>query len=100
MRAEQMDQRVGNCERRLDRIEQILPILATRGDLTVAIAPLATKEELRAAVAPLATKEELRHAVSESEQRLRVHFDVVAESLRHQIQLLAEAVAVLSERER
>ena len=126
MRAEQMDQRVGNCERRLDRIEQILPTLATRDDLRVAIAPLATKEELRAAVAllatkeelraavallatkeelraaiaPLATKEELRHAVSESEQRLRVHFDVVAESLRHQIQLLAEAVAVLSERER
>ena len=100
LRAEQMDQRVGNCERRLDRIEQILPTLATRDDLRVAIAPLATKEELLAAVAPLATKEELRDAVGECEQRLRVHFDVVAESLRHQIQLLAEAVAALSERER
>ena len=113
MRAEQMDQRVGNCERRLDRIEQILPTLATRDDLRIAIAPLATKEELRAAVALLATKEELRaavallatkgelrDAVSESERRLRVHFDVIAESLRHQIQLLAEAVAALSERER
>lgn len=109
MRAEQMEQRVGNCERRL---EQILPTLATRDDLRVAIAPLATKEELRAAVAllatkeelraaiaPLATKEELRDAVSESEQRLRVHLDVIAESLRHQIQLLAEAVAALAERE-
>ena len=87
MRAEQMEQRVGNCERRLDRIEQILPTLATR-------------EDLRVAIAPLATKEELRDAVSESEQRLRVHFDVIAESLRHQIQLLAEAVAALAERER
>ena len=135
MRAEQLDQRVGNCEHRLDRIEQIVPTLATRNDLRVAVAPLATKEELRAAVAPLATKEELRAAVaplatkeelraavaplatkeelaplatkeelraavSESEQRLRVHFDVIAESLRYQLQLLAEAVATLSERER
>ena len=75
--------------------------------MRAAVAPLATKEELRAAVAPLATKEELaplatkaevRAAVSESEQRLRVHFDVVAESLRHQVQLLAEAVATLAER--
>ena len=139
MRADQLEQRFGNCERRLDRIEQILPTLATRDDLKVAVAPLATREELRVAVAPLATREELRAAVaplatreelraavaplatkeemkeeikllatkeelrvalSESEQRMRVHFDVVAESLRHQIQLLAEAVAVFSERER
>ena len=118
MRADQLEQRFGNCERRLDRIERILPTLVTMDDLKVAVAPLATKEELRAAVAPLATKEglkllatkeelkllatkeELRAALSESEQRMRVHFDVVAESLRHQIQLLAEAVAAFSERER
>ena len=75
--------------------EEIAP-LATKEELRAAVAPLATKEE----IAPLATKEELRAAVSESEQRLRVHFDVVAESLRHQVQLLAEVVAALSERER
>jgi uncharacterized protein YceH (UPF0502 family) len=33
----------GNLDRRLSRIEQILPTLATREDLK----PLATKEELR-----------------------------------------------------
>ena len=44
----QMEQRVENVERRVDRIEQILPTLATREDLKAAIAPLATKAELRA----------------------------------------------------
>ncbi len=113
MRTEQMEQRFENVERRVDRIEQILPTLATREDLKAAIAPLATKAELRAAVAllatkaelraaiaPLATKAELRAAIAESEQRMRTHFDVVAESLRDDVRLVAEAVATLLERER
>ena len=110
-----MEQRVGNVERRVDRVDRILPTLATRDDLNAAIAPLATKAELRAATAPLATKAELRAAIGESEQRLRAHvadaisaseqrmrthFDVVAESLRDDIRLVAEAVAALSERQR
>jgi hypothetical protein len=118
MRTEQMEQRFENVERRVgrvDRIEQILPGLATRDDLKAAVAPLATRAELRAAVAPLATKDELRAAIGESEQRMRAHvadavfaseqrmrthFDVVAESLRDDIRLVAEAVVALSERER
>ena len=76
-----MEQRLENVEHRVDRIEQILPTLATREDLKRAIAPLATKVELR-----------------EFEQRLRTHFDVVAESLRDDIRLVAEAVVALSER--
>ena len=80
-----MEQRLENVEHRVDRIEQILPTLATRDDLKAAIAPLATKAELRAAIA-------------ESEQRMRTHFDVVAESLRDDIRLVAEAVVTLSER--
>ncbi len=93
----EMEQRLENVERRVDRIEQILPTLATRDDLKAAIAPLATKAELRAAIAPLATKAELRAAIAESEQRMRTHFDVVAEGLRDDIRLVAEAVATLSE---
>lgn len=62
-----------NIDRRLSNVEQILPTLAT-------------KEELRAAVATLATKEELR---AEGEETRR-HFDVVAESLRTDIRLIAE----------
>ena len=126
MRTEQMEQRFENVERRGDRTEQILPTLATREDLKAAIAPLATmaelraavallatkaelraaiaplatKAELRAAIAPLATKVELREAFAESEQRMRTHFDVVAESLRDDVRLVAEAVATLLERER
>ena len=79
----QMEQRIENVERRVDRIEQILPTLATREDLKAAIAPLATKAEL-----------------GEVEQRLRTHFDVVTESLRNDIRLLAETVVALSERVR
>ena len=101
MRTGQMEQRPENVERRVDRIEQILPNLATREDLKREIAPLATKAELRAAIAPLATKAELRAAraeLREVEQRLRTHFDVVTESLRDDIRLVAEAVVALSER--
>ncbi len=81
MRTGQMEQRLENVECRVDRIEQILPTLATREDLKTEIAPLATKAELR-----------------EVEQRLRTHFDVVTESLRDDIRLVAEAVVALSER--
>ena len=81
----EMEQRLENVERRVDRIEQMLPTLATR-------------ENLKAAIAPLATKAELREAIAESEQRMRTHFDMVAEGLRDDIRLVAEAVATLSER--
>ena len=85
MSTRQMEQRLENVERRVDRIEEILPTLATRDDLKAAIAPLATKAELRAAIA-------------ESEQRMRTHFDMIAGSLRDDMRLVAEAVVTLSER--
>jgi len=72
-----------NIDRRLDRIEQVLPTLATKEELR--IAQLATKQDLRIAIAPLATKDEL-HA-------LRRHMDVLFETLRADIQLLAEHLA-------
>ena len=139
MPAEQMEQRLENVERRVDRIERILPTLATRDDLRAAIAPLATKAELQAveqrmrshvaeavgsseqrmrshvaeavsaseqrmrshvAEAVSASEQRIRAHVAESEQRTRTHFDVVAESLRDDIRLVAEAVAVLTERAR
>ena len=72
--------------------------LATRAELRAAIKPLATRAELRAAIEPLATRAELRAAIAESEERMRRHFDVVAESLRDDIRLIAEGLAALSER--
>jgi len=115
-----MEEVVENLNRRVDRIEQILPTLATKDDLQKAIAPLATKEELRKAIAPLATKEELRNAVAglatkeelrnavaglatkeevkAEGERTRAHFDAVAERLEHQIRLIAEGLLALEQR--
>ena len=118
MNLEQMEQRFENLERRVDRAEQILPTLATRDDLQAAIKPLATKAELQAAIKPLATKAELQAAIeplatkaelrelrtevlaciADSEQRMRTHFDVVSESLRDDIKLIATAFESLARR--
>ena len=87
MRAErQMEQRIENLEHRVDRIEQILPTLATRDHVSDAIA--ASEARMRAHVSD---------AITASEQRMRTHFDVVAEGLQHQIRLVAESVSALSE---
>ncbi len=92
-----------NLDRRLARVEQILPTLPTRDELhaaiAAAVAPLATKEEARSpspAIAPLATKEELR----EEGERSRRHMDIVGEALRSDIQLLAEHLASVTPKPR
>ena len=84
--------------------------LATKAELRAAIEPLATKSELRAAIdaaiEPLATKAELRDlktellaTIADSEQRMRTHFDVVTESLRDDIRLIATAFESLARRD-
>ena len=74
-----MERVLDDVERRVGRIEQILPTLATKDDLRKAIAPLATKEEVRA-----------------EGERTRAHFDAVAERLEEQMRLLAEALLSLT----
>jgi hypothetical protein len=79
-----------SIDRRLANVEQILPTLATKDELhTLAtkadLRTLATKQEL----STLATKEELRA----KGERLQRHMDIVGESLRSGIQLLAEHLA-------
>jgi hypothetical protein len=76
---------LGNLDRRLARVEQILPTLAT-------------KEDFRAAIEPLATKEELRQTVREEGERSRRHMDVLIEGQREDIQLLAEHLTVVMTR--
>ncbi len=71
-----------NLDRRMARVEQILP-------------GLATKEELRQAIAPLATKEELR----EEGERSRRHMDVLVESLRSDLRVYAEGWEALNARD-
>jgi hypothetical protein len=98
-------------DRRLAKVEQILPTLATKAELQMAVAPLATKEEVQAAIAPLATKEELQAAIAPLATKeelqaaitplatkddlveLRRHMDVLTESLRGDIHLIAAHVA-------
>ena len=64
-----------HLDRRLTRVEQILPTLATKDDLRT-----------------LATKDELRREIREEGERSRRHMDVIAESLRSDIQLVADTV--------
>ena len=109
------DRLLESFDHRLSNVEQFLPTLATKDELQAAIAPLATKEELRAAIAPLATREELHAAIAaavaplptrdEMHQVVRAegevtrrHFDVVAESLRADIRLIAEGHLSLAHR--
>ena len=113
-----MEEVLKNLDRRVARIEQILPTfatkdelrqevsrLATKEELRKAIEPLATKEELRKAIEPLATKEELRQAVAglatkeevrAEGERTRAHFNAVAERLEEQIRLIAEGLLSLT----
>jgi len=85
MDATPLEDVVRNCNLRFDRIEQILPTLATkaelRAEIQAAIAPLArkadlellaTKADLEAAIAPLATKAELEPLATKAELQVAV----------------------------
>jgi hypothetical protein len=94
-----IDEHLENIDRRITRIEQILPSLATKAELAAAVAPLATKAEiatlatkaeLAAAVAPLATKDNIGE--------LRRYMDILNEDQRSNTRLLAEHLAVLASR--
>jgi hypothetical protein len=102
-----IDEHLENIDRRLTKLEQILPTLATKQELLLAIEPLATREELRLAIEPLATKEDLKayatkedlkafatkEDLREEGERSRRHMEVLTESLRGDIHLIAEHVA-------
>ena len=83
-------------------IQAAVASLVTRVELDAAIqaavAPLATRVEveaaIQAAVAPLATRAEVR----EEGERTRRHFDMVAESMRDDIRIVAEGHVALHQR--
>ncbi len=83
---------LGNLDRRLASVEQILPTLATKEELKT----LATKEELRAAIAPLATKEELRDAIREEGERLREHMTICMQRVSRDIHALIDAIELMT----
>ena len=82
---DEMEPGLRNLDHRVCLVEQILPTLTTKDDLQASIAPLATKADLRA-------------PVSESEGRTRTHFDVGFESLRDDIRLIADGLAMLTQK--
>jgi hypothetical protein len=95
---------VRNIDRRLERVEQILPTLPTREEfdrkLDEKIATLVTKEELDRKldekIANLATKDELAALggkISEEAERSRRHTQVLFESLKDEVRLVAEGLA-------
>lgn len=81
MPTDELERRDEKVEDRVDQIEQILPTLSTKRDLTAA-------------------EQRLRAESAEREERLRTHFDVVAESLRDLIRIVAEGVSTLLNRDR
>ena len=102
MHTEQQEQRLDNLERRVDRIEQILPTLATKHDLKTAVAPLATKAELKAVKTELQTAfgVSIADAVTASERRMCARMDAIAESLRDDIRLIADGLTETEQRMR
>jgi hypothetical protein len=70
----QMEDRLENMDRRLDRIEHILPTLATKDDLQA----FATKDDLKA----FATKEDLREAFEGARSETRALFEDMIDRIK------------------
>jgi len=80
----EIERLIKNIDERTSRIEQILPTLATKGDLQGS----ATKDDLRG----FATKDYVR----EEGERTRRHFDVVADGLNETIKVIADGHKALN----
>ena len=91
MATEQLEQTTEDLERGVSRIEQVRPTLATKEDLKT------TEESLRSEIK--GTEQRLRTEITEAEKRMRTYFDIVTESLRDDIRLVAEAVTTLANRQ-
>ena len=95
----EIEHKLMDLDHRVDRIEQILPTLLTRDEFKTAMEKVATKEDLREAVGGLRTetkaeletlRSEVQIAFVKHSSEIRRHFDVVAESLRGDIRLIAD----------
>ncbi len=85
----QSEAHLRNLDRRVDRVEQILPTLATKVDLNAFatkedLKAFATKEDLKA----FPTRDEMREAIQEAVGQVRVLF----EAQTHEIRLMADTL--------
>jgi len=105
-----------DLDHRVNTIEQILPTLLTRNEFQNAMEKGATKKDLEALRSEMATKKDLEALRSGTKadiealrsevqlgfvnfsSEIRRHFDVVAESLRGDIRLLADGYSYLGAR--
>jgi hypothetical protein len=94
-----LEQVVKDTNRRLDRIEQILPTLPTREESDKKIAKLATKKELQAAVAKLATKKELQAAIAKLATKEELRAEVATLAPRAAVEELRAEIATLATKE-
>ena len=80
-----------------------------RAEIRAALVPYPTREEMQAAFAKVPTGEEMYAALAtmrdemlermrEEGERTRRHFDVVSESLRDDIRILAEGLVAVHQR--
>lgn len=115
----ELEQVVKNIDRRLSRIEQILPTLATKGEISTLatkaelstlatkadLSTLATKAEIstlatKAEISTLATKAEISRLATKAElreegERTRQQFNAVAERIEAHVRLVAEGHVTL-----
>jgi len=96
-----------NLDARLGRVEQFLPSLSTREEMHAAIreavAPLATREAMHAAITQEAARTDRRFdqvyaAIRQEGTESRHHMDILVDSLRDDIRIVAEGQAVLGQR--
>ena len=71
---------------------------ATKDDVREALVPYLTRNEFHTTLAGYPTRDEMRELMREEGERTRRYFDVIAESLRDDIRLLAEGLVALSQR--
>ena len=90
MTPNELDIRVKDLNIRVDRVEQILPTLATKQDVML------TRQDLLAVMQ--ASEQRLVAAMSGLEERLRTHMRVLHEDVKSDVRLLAEHLAGAIER--
>ena len=85
----EIEDKLMDLDHRVNTIEQILPTLLTRDEFQTAIEKVATKKDLGA------LRSEVQLGFVNFSSEIRRHFDVVAESLRGDIRLLADGYSYL-----
>lgn len=86
MTTAEMEDVLRNLDRRLTRVEQILPTLATKDDLKA----FATKDDLKA----YPTRQEVRELFAEAKR----HASILFERTQEQLEIIAVHVADISQR--